>query len=248
MDGLTAAAPEYEVHAVRYGRHDRRRLSENFMPPLPEPVDLHDAPMPIDFYVWVLIGGGRTIVVDTGFDCSAAARRDRELVLPVEDGLKALGVQPDAVEDVVITHMHWDHAGNHDLFPRARYHVQDREMSFCTGRCMCHPFVRQPFAVEDVTAMVRRVYAGNVRFHDGTGEVAEGVTVHLAGGHSRGLPGRPRPDEARLRRSRLGREPLLREPGAAAALPHRGRRPGDARRVLARAVARVVRTALHPGS
>ena len=187
MDGPTAAAPEYEVHAVRYGRHDRRRLSENFMPPLPEPVDLHDAPMPIDFYVWVLIGGGRTIVVDTGFDRSAGARRDRELVVPVEDGLKALGVQPDAVEDVIITHMHWDHAGNHDLFPQARYHVQDREMSFCTGRCMCHPFVRQPFAVEDVTAMVGRVYAGNVRFHDGTGEVAEGVTVHLAGGHSRGL-------------------------------------------------------------
>jgi glyoxylase-like metal-dependent hydrolase (beta-lactamase superfamily II) len=92
----------------------------------------------------VLIGGGRTIVVDTGFDRTAGARRDRELVLPVEEGLKALGVRPDAVEDVIITHMHWDHAGNHDPFPQARYHVQDREMSFCTGRCICHPFTRQP--------------------------------------------------------------------------------------------------------
>ena len=61
-------APEYEVHAIRYGRHERRRLSENFIPPLPEPADLHDAPMPIDFYVWVVIGGGRTVLVDTGFD------------------------------------------------------------------------------------------------------------------------------------------------------------------------------------
>ena len=184
---IPTAAPEYEVHAIRYGRHERRRLSENFIPPLPEPADLHDAPMPIDFYVWVVIGGGRTVLVDTGFDRAEGARRDRELVLPVEEGLKALGVQPGSVEDVVVTHMHWDHAGNHDLFPQARYHVQDREMSFCTGRCMCHAFIRRPFAVDDVTAMVRRVHAGHVQFHDGTGEVAPGVTVHLVGGHSRGL-------------------------------------------------------------
>lgn len=103
----------------------------------------------------VLIGGGRTIVVDTGFDRTAGAQRDRELVLPVEEGLKALGVRPDAVEDVIITHMHWDHAGNHDPFPQARYHV------------LLHgplhlPSV-YPATLDDVTAMVRRVYAGNVR-------------------------------------------------------------------------------------
>jgi glyoxylase-like metal-dependent hydrolase (beta-lactamase superfamily II) len=143
--------------------------------------------MPMDFFIWVLIGGGRTILVDTGFDKSEGGKRGRELVLPVEDGLEVLGVRRDTVEHVIVTHMHWDHAGNRDLFPRARYHVQDREMSFCTGRCMCRPVMQRPFAVDDVTAMVRRVFAGKVGFHDGTGEVAPGVTVHLAGGHSRGL-------------------------------------------------------------
>ena len=183
----TTAAPEYEVHAIRYAHDPRRRLSENFLQPLTEPADLHESAMPMDFFVWALVGGGRTIVVDTGFDQAGAAKRDRQIVFPVEQGLEAVGVRPDAVADVVLTHMHWDHAGNNGLFPQARYHVQDREMGFCTGRCMCHAFMRRPFEVEDVTAMVRRVHAGNVQFHDGSGEVAPGVTVHLVGGHSQGL-------------------------------------------------------------
>ena len=186
MNAMTTV-PEYEVHAIRYGHFAERRLAENFVPPLSEPRDLHDSLMPMDFFVWVLIGGGRTIVVDTGFDGIEGARRGREIVFPVEAGLQALGVPPGAIDDVIVTHMHWDHAGNHELFPQARYHVQDREMRFCTGRCMCRPFMQRPFAVDDVTAMVRRVYAGRVQFHDGVGEVAPGVTVHLAGGHSHGL-------------------------------------------------------------
>jgi glyoxylase-like metal-dependent hydrolase (beta-lactamase superfamily II) len=47
--------------------------------------------------------------------------------------------------------------------------------------------VRRPFEIEDVTAMVRRVYAGNVQFHDGVSEIAPGITAHLVGGHSQGL-------------------------------------------------------------
>jgi glyoxylase-like metal-dependent hydrolase (beta-lactamase superfamily II) len=180
-------APDYEVHAIRYAHDQRRRLSENFLTPLTEPRDLHDSLMPMDFFVWLIVGGGRTIVVDTGFDRAVAARRGRDIVQPVEDGLAALGATPETVTDVILTHLHWDHAGNNDLFPKHRYHVQDREMAFCTGRCMCHPFARRPFDVEDVTAMVRRIYAGNVQFHDQTSEVAPGVTLHWVGGHSLGL-------------------------------------------------------------
>jgi glyoxylase-like metal-dependent hydrolase (beta-lactamase superfamily II) len=181
------AAPDYEIHAIRYAHDPKRRLAENFLPPLTEPVDLHESPMPMDFFVWAITGGGRTILLDTGFDQAGAVKRAREIVFPVAEGLKAVGVQPDTVQDVVLSHMHWDHAGNNDLFPQARFHVQDREMAFCTGRCMCHPFVRRPFEIEDVTAMVRRIHAGNAQFHDGVGEIAPGITVHLVGGHSKGL-------------------------------------------------------------
>ena len=60
-------------------------------------------------------------------------------------------------------------------------------MAFCTGRCMCHPDVRRSFELDDVTAMVGRVFQGRVQFHDGEDEIAPGITVHHVGGHTAGL-------------------------------------------------------------
>jgi len=98
-----------------------------------------------------------------------------------------LGVAAESVGTVIITHLHYDHAGNLDLFPQARFHLQDRELGFATGRHMCQACLRASFEVEDVVQMVRAVYAERVEFHDGDGEVAEGVTLHHVGGHSDGL-------------------------------------------------------------
>src|SRR5262249_464316 len=91
------------------------------------------------------------------------------------------------VTTIIVSHMHYDHVGNYDLFPRARYHLQDCEMAYATGRCMCHTALRMPFEVDDVVAMVRKVFAGRVAFHDGKDEIVPGVTVHHIGGHSKGL-------------------------------------------------------------
>jgi glyoxylase-like metal-dependent hydrolase (beta-lactamase superfamily II) len=67
-------------------------------------------------------------VVDTGFDADVARRRQRNILRCPSEGLRALGIDPDKIEGVIITHMHYDHCGNHGLFPRARFHVQDKEM------------------------------------------------------------------------------------------------------------------------
>jgi glyoxylase-like metal-dependent hydrolase (beta-lactamase superfamily II) len=171
----------YEVHAVRYGHHDRRS-PENFIGG-----DPHDVLQPLDFYVWVIANPARTFVVDTGFDAAMAVRRKHDLVKPVDEGLRALGIEAGSVQEVIVTHLHYDHTGNYDLFPRARYHLQDDEMAYATGRCMGHPHLRLPFEADDVVAMVRKVFAGRAVFHDGDDEVAPGVSVHRIGGHSKGL-------------------------------------------------------------
>ena len=44
-------------------------------------------------------------------------------------------------------------AGNHDLFPAARFHVQESEMVFATGPCMCHEGMRHPFEEDDVVGV-----------------------------------------------------------------------------------------------
>lgn len=171
----------YEIYAVRYG-HFEARSPMNYLGG-----DPHDVPEPLDYYVWVIVGRGKTYIVDSGFDEERSKTRKREIVKPVGEGLKAIGIDPGKVTDVIVSHMHYDHVGNHTLFPQAKYHVQDTEMAFVTGRCMCHAHMRLPFEFDDVTAMLRRVYDGRVEFHDGDSQIAPGITVHKIGGHSKGL-------------------------------------------------------------
>lgn len=182
-----SAPPLWEAYAVEYGRHSDRQVYENFTAPLPAAFPRPDAPMPLSFFIWLLRSGNRVIAVDTGFAEAEAAARGRETLLSVETALTALGVARDQVEDVILTHLHWDHAGRHDLFPMARVHVQAHEMAYCTGPCMCHAALRKPYDPASVAALVKRVHAGHVQFHNGTAEIAPGVHVHLVGGHTRGL-------------------------------------------------------------
>jgi glyoxylase-like metal-dependent hydrolase (beta-lactamase superfamily II) len=173
----------WQVFALRYATHDRA-AQVNFLMPV---ADAHDS-MPLDFYVWLLRdAAGREVLVDTGFDAATAQRRGRAIMRPVADCLRALGTAPAAIADVIISHLHFDHAGNLGLFPNARFHIQDTEMAFATGRHMCAACLRAPFEVEDVVKLVRAVHADRVCFHDGDGEVAPGVTVHRVGGHSDGM-------------------------------------------------------------
>jgi len=171
----------YRVYAIKYARHERRSPA-NFIGG-----DTHDVPMPLDYFVWAVVGKDRTFLVDTGFDQAGADKRGRHITRPIHEGLQAVGIDPAGVQDVVITHMHYDHAGNRDLFPQARYHVQDKEMSFCTGRCMCHHPLALHFEPDDVASMVHKVFKGRVAFHDGDDEIAPGITVHHMGGHTAGL-------------------------------------------------------------
>lgn len=172
----------YEILALKYAELTTRRRFESFVA-----ADDHDGPHPIDYFVWVIRNADRTIVVDTGFDAAEGAKRGRKVDRAPAAALEQIGVAAGSVEQVVVTHLHYDHAGTLGAFPKARFHLQEAEMAYATGPCMCHNFLRYPFTVEHVCDMVRNVYSGRVAFHDGDAEIAPGVTVHKIGGHSRGL-------------------------------------------------------------
>jgi glyoxylase-like metal-dependent hydrolase (beta-lactamase superfamily II) len=143
--------------------------------------------MPMDFFVWIVSNKFRTILVDSGFGARAAAAKGRALDIDPIDAIAKLGIDPDKIEDVIITHLHFDHAGNMDRFGRARFHVQDAEAAYATGPCMCEPFARAPFDVEDVVTFVRRLYADRVVFHNGEASPFPGISVHALPGHSAGI-------------------------------------------------------------
>ena len=126
-------------------------------------------------------------VIDTGFAEESAIRRKREHLRNPVDALRLLNIDPAKVTDVILTHLHYDHAGNLDRFPSARYHVQDREVAYATGRSMCHHFLREAYDLENALEMVRKVYSGHAVFHDGESEIVPGLTLHHVGGHTAGL-------------------------------------------------------------
>ncbi|MEQ8227007.1 MAG: N-acyl homoserine lactonase family protein [Rhodospirillales bacterium] len=172
----------YKLYAIKYGTHDRT-AARNFM----NPPDPHDAPYPIDYYIWACVSDHRTVVVDTGFEEAAATARGRTFFRCPVESLKLINIDPAEVTDVVITHMHYDHGGNLDKFPKATFHVQDREMAFMTGRYMRYGHLRHSYDIEDVCGMVRELYKDRVEFHDGDEELFPGLTLHHVGGHTQGM-------------------------------------------------------------
>jgi len=141
----------------------------------------------MDYFIWVLRLGKEVILVDTGYDDAEASARGRPIRLTAVAALAPLGLTPDDITTVIVTRLHYDHAGGLHLFPGATLHMQSAEMAYATGPCMCHDVLRAPFSAGDVCEAIQRLYSGRVMFHDGDGEVAEGVSVHRIGGHSRGL-------------------------------------------------------------
>lgn len=172
----------WEVLAVKYADRAARVRGDSFIFD-----DNHDAPHPMDYFVWVLRRDAQVILVDTGYDQAEGAARGRPVRMDAAAALAPLGIAPETVTELIVTHLHYDHAGGLHLFPNARLHMQAAEMAYATGPCMCHDTLRMPFTAAHVCEAVMRLYSGKVIFHDGDAEIAEGVTVHCIGGHSRGL-------------------------------------------------------------
>lgn len=175
--------PKYEVFALRYGTMQQRTGRDNFL----VTADAHDGPMPMDYFVWLIRGNGRQYLVDTGFNAQAALARKRTFLRCPIEALQALGVKRDHVTDVIVTHMHYDHAGNIELLPRTRLHLQESEMHYSVGRHMNFTPLRHAYAVEDVTQVVRRLYQDEVVFHQGDERLAPGIELLHVGGHTMGL-------------------------------------------------------------
>src|SRR5690606_6862282 len=138
--------------------------------------------------VWAIHREGHPpLIVDTGFGEDSAVARGRIIIRPVIEGLRDAGIDHLSVEDVILTHLHYDHAGSLGTFPNAKFHVQDAELAFATSRAVCDREVRAPFDGEPVAQLVRTLYADHVVCHDGDEDFAPGIALRLCEGHTAGL-------------------------------------------------------------
>jgi glyoxylase-like metal-dependent hydrolase (beta-lactamase superfamily II) len=131
-------------------------------------------------------GDGRNILVDSGF-YRPQFFRDWKITgyRKPSDALRSAGLQPEDITDIVITHMHWDHADGFDLFPKAHIWIQRDEYTYYTGEAWHHPRTHGGIDPDDVEALVKANIAGNVSFVEGDDQqILPGISCYIGGKHT----------------------------------------------------------------
>lgn len=147
---------------------------------------LPDAEMGNDFTFWVVETDDGLIVVDTGFSAAAAARRGMPVDVDPVEAFAQAGYAVRDVRDVILTHLHFDHAGNVAAFPGARVWVQESEYAFWTGPMAARPQFAQLHEPDDLAALADARADGRLRLVDGVAEVTDRVQLLPAPGHTVG--------------------------------------------------------------
>ena len=173
-------APVYEVYAVRFATLPAFSVSS-----LIAGAD-RSRTLDIAMMVWAIRdAGGRIILVDAGFHRQKFLDRWKPAghVLPPEAVARAFGVTPASVTDIVISHIHWDHADGADLFPRARVWLQREEYEHHVGE---NGAVLDRAIDPDVAKMLFDLkQAGRVTLADGDDqEILPGIRVYTGGKHT----------------------------------------------------------------
>jgi glyoxylase-like metal-dependent hydrolase (beta-lactamase superfamily II) len=177
------AQATYEVMAVRYATRltSRRECFLNY-----HVYNEPDADLVMDYYVWVVRNGDRTIVVDTGFSEEVGARRSRTMLRDPIIGLQQLGIETATLPQLILTHAHYDHAGNVRQFGASEVVMARREFEFWTG-----PFgSRAQFAyateVADIEHLQTLGAESRLSLVDGSYRLAPGIEIIELSGHTPG--------------------------------------------------------------
>lgn len=152
---------------------------------------LHTTPgkeIPISYYFWGLKASDEFILVDTGFSSEAVKRRKADVTdfRSPQKLLKTVGIDPEKIEKVILTHLHWDHCESLDLFQNAVFFVQKRELEFVTGSYSRHPAIKEFIDVDPILELLRLNYEGRLVILDGDYQIGEGIRLIRMGGHTPG--------------------------------------------------------------
>lgn len=142
----------------------------------------------IEFYLWCLKSDEATVLVDTGMTDKDAKHMCTEKYLGgseyVGHKLFELGIDPRSIETIIVSHLHGDHFSAHQLYPKATFYIQRKDVEFHTGPGVKFRQVRQHAA--DMPEVIRLAYANRIRYLDGDEQIAPGIRAILVGGHTPG--------------------------------------------------------------
>jgi glyoxylase-like metal-dependent hydrolase (beta-lactamase superfamily II) len=175
-----AKPPQYEIYAVRYAS----------IPDFPVSALIKGADpsrkIEIAMMVWLIKGNGHVVLFDSGFYREKFFKQWKvnDFTKPSE-AIAQSGINPEDVTDLVISHMHWDHADGMDLFPKAKIWIQKDEFKYYTGEAWQQPRTHGGIEQEDVLALVRANMEGRVAFLNGDDqEIMPGIRSYIGGKHT----------------------------------------------------------------
>lgn len=170
----------YEIYALSMGASSHRD----------DRVVLGGSPqtrVPFEWMFWLVRGADRTILVDAGFDdLELAARWNIEDFVPPAARLAQLGLRPEDITDVILTHLHWDHAGGLDAYTRANIWIQETEIEHARSRLEGQESAGG-MRREDLDALDRAAAAGRLKLVRGDQEPAPGIALKYGGAHTPGF-------------------------------------------------------------
>ena len=175
-----SSGPEYSIQAIRYANSPGFPVSGLVIgAPKDETVD-------IAFVIWLIRGGGRNILFDSGFHHEQWFKHFAMTdFLGPDEAVKLAGVQPEEITDIVISHAHWDHMGGIDLFPKAAVWIQKEEFRYYTGEAWQPGGHHGGIDPEDVQQLVKLNTEGRVRLVDGDDvEIFPGIRVYTGARHT----------------------------------------------------------------
>ncbi|HSV33314.1 MAG TPA: N-acyl homoserine lactonase family protein [Pyrinomonadaceae bacterium] len=170
----------YEVYALSYGT----------FPDFPVSALLAGADktrkIDLQMMVWLIKGpGGKNILVDTGcYHDNVIKGKGIKNLIKASEAVAKLGLKPEDITDVIISHMHWDHADGMDLFPHARIWIQKDEYVYYTGAAWQPEGKHGGIEPDDVLTIVRLNTEHKVNLVDGDREIIDGIKVYIGGRHT----------------------------------------------------------------
>lgn len=184
-NGVRAASddPLYQVVVARYGARVGTR-SEIYLNHHLYGRD--DAPLAMDYFVWVIRNATTTIVVDTGFSTEGGRTRGRDQLVDPPQLFASLGIRAEDAPLVAVTHGHYDHIGNLSHFSRSTIAISRAEVEFVTGPYVSRRQFHHSFEDDEIAALLAARAEGRlVEFEDEL-ELAPGVRMFRVGGHTPG--------------------------------------------------------------
>jgi len=163
-----AQIPGYPDPALVYGKLDGARM--------------------VPFYYFVLQSDDRLILIDSGFSDSDFVSKQAELYgvrafSPPDKIMARIGLRPEEVDTILVTHHHWDHISGLPYFPNATVYIQRREVENWMAKWTAPP--RQKWLCTgldpDTGAELARIGAeGRLRLVEGVADVAAGIQLRPA--------------------------------------------------------------------